>query len=107
MRSSWTGMGSARSTCPGPSLRFGGMSRWSSCPNLPVSTSVRPSGQAAAASPGCVLHTVHVDESHVESDLKATLVTEEQIQHRLRELAAEIERDYQGRDLLLVGVLKG
>lgn len=45
--------------------------------------------------------------SHVESDLKATLVTEEQIQSRLRELAAMIRADYEGRDLLLVGVLKG
>jgi hypoxanthine phosphoribosyltransferase len=50
---------------------------------------------------------VQVDVSHVENDLKATLVTEEQIQERLRELAAEIEADYEGRDLLLVGVLKG
>ena len=48
-----------------------------------------------------------MDVSHVESDLKATLVTEEQIQQRLRELAAEIDADYEGRDLLLVGVLKG
>jgi len=48
-----------------------------------------------------------VDVSHVESDLAATLVTEEQIQERLRELAARIDADYQGLDLLLVGVLKG
>ena len=48
-----------------------------------------------------------MDAGHVEADLLTTLVTEEQIQQRLRELAADIERDYQGRDLLLVGVLKG
>ena len=48
-----------------------------------------------------------MDVSHVESDLKATLVTEEQIQLRLRELAARIDADYAGLDLLLVGVLKG
>ena len=35
------------------------------------------------------------------------LVTEEQIQARLGELAAEIQADYEGRDVLLVGVLKG
>jgi hypoxanthine phosphoribosyltransferase len=35
------------------------------------------------------------------------LLTEEQIQHRLGELAREIEADYDGKDLLLVGVLKG
>ena len=35
------------------------------------------------------------------------LVTEEQIRARLIELADQIDRDYAGRDLLLVGVLKG
>jgi hypoxanthine phosphoribosyltransferase len=34
-------------------------------------------------------------------------VTEEQIQARLRELAGQIDVDYAGLDLLLVGVLKG
>src|SRR4051794_23478467 len=63
--------------------------------------------RAPAARAGLVLHTVHVDVSHVEDDLKATLVTEDEIQRRLRELAARIEADYEGRDLLLVGVLKG
>ncbi len=40
-------------------------------------------------------------------DLEKVLVTEEQIKARLRELAAEIDADYAGKDLLLVGVLKG
>jgi len=35
------------------------------------------------------------------------LITEEQIRRRTRELAQEISRDYQGRDLHLVCVLKG
>ena len=48
-----------------------------------------------------------MDVSHVESDLSAVLVTEEAIQQRLRELAAQIDADYRGEDLLLVGVLKG
>jgi hypoxanthine phosphoribosyltransferase len=48
-----------------------------------------------------------VHDSDVQDDLKATLVTEEEIQRRLGELAREIEADYEGRDLLLVGVLKG
>jgi hypoxanthine phosphoribosyltransferase len=34
-------------------------------------------------------------------------VSEAQIQARITELAAQIESDYEGRDLLLVGVLKG
>jgi hypoxanthine phosphoribosyltransferase len=48
-----------------------------------------------------------MDEKDVEGDLVNTLFTEEQIQGRLRELAAEIEKDYEGQDLLLVGVLRG
>ena len=36
-----------------------------------------------------------------------TLLTEEQIQTRIRELAQAITEDYRDRDLLLVGVLKG
>ena len=35
------------------------------------------------------------------------LVTEQQLQTRIRELGAEIARDYADRDVLLVGVLKG
>ena len=48
-----------------------------------------------------------MDESHVEGDLVETLFTEEQIHTRLGELAAEIEKDYEGTDILLVGVLRG
>ncbi len=48
-----------------------------------------------------------MDVKHVEQDLATTLLDEEQIQRRLTDLAAEIERDYEGKDLLLVGVLKG
>lgn len=36
-----------------------------------------------------------------------TLYSEEQIQARIRELGAQITRDYAGRDLVLVSVLKG
>jgi hypoxanthine phosphoribosyltransferase len=35
------------------------------------------------------------------------LVQQDDLAHRVRELAAEISRDYEGRDLLLIGVLKG
>ena len=47
--------------------------------------------------------------THVEGDLELdqTLFTEEQIVTRLKEMAADIERDYEGKDILLVGVLKG
>ena len=48
-----------------------------------------------------------MDESHIEGDLVDVLFTEQQIQDRLGELAAAIEKDYEGKDILLVGVLKG
>jgi hypoxanthine phosphoribosyltransferase len=48
-----------------------------------------------------------MDTAHVEKDLVQVLFTEQDIQDRLGELAAAVERDYQGKDLLLVGVLKG
>jgi len=48
-----------------------------------------------------------MDAKHVEDDLVNVLYTEEQIQNRLAELAAEIEVDYEGKEILLVGVLKG
>jgi hypoxanthine phosphoribosyltransferase len=35
------------------------------------------------------------------------LVQADELQHRVREIAAEVSRDYAGKDLLLVGVLKG
>jgi hypoxanthine phosphoribosyltransferase len=48
-----------------------------------------------------------MDASHVEKDLVDILYTEEQIQGRLAELAAAIERDFEGEEILIVGVLKG
>ena len=48
-----------------------------------------------------------MDAKHIEGDLVNVLYTEEQIQDRLGELAAAIEKDYEGQDILLVGVLKG
>ena len=40
-------------------------------------------------------------------DLLSVLVDEDQISARLGELAREIDRDYAGREILLVGVLRG
>jgi hypoxanthine phosphoribosyltransferase len=48
-----------------------------------------------------------MDESHVEGDLVKVLYTEAEIQKRLAELAVAIEKDYEGKDVLLVGVLRG
>jgi hypoxanthine phosphoribosyltransferase len=43
----------------------------------------------------------------IEADLTEVLVTEAEIHAKLAELARRIEADYEGRDLLVVGVLKG
>jgi hypoxanthine phosphoribosyltransferase len=48
-----------------------------------------------------------VEADDVGADLAKVLLSEADIQQRLTEIAAEIERDYEDRDLLLVGVLKG
>ena len=39
--------------------------------------------------------------------IKEVLLTEEEITTRVKELGEEISKDYQGQDLLLVGILKG
>ena len=42
-----------------------------------------------------------------EEGVGRTLIEEDALQARIRELGVEISRDYAGKDLLLVGVLKG
>lgn len=48
-----------------------------------------------------------MDLASVQNDIERIVVSEEQLQSRLKEIAAQIERDYAGQDLLLIGVLKG
>ena len=48
-----------------------------------------------------------VDESHIPEDLTKVLFTEEQIRARLGDIARQIEHDYAGKELLLVGILRG
>ena len=48
-----------------------------------------------------------MDLSAVGSDVERVIATEEQLHNRINELAAQIDSDYEGKDLLLVGVLKG
>ena len=43
----------------------------------------------------------------IADQLTSVLVTEEQIHAKLRDLAAQVDADYAGKDLILVGVLKG
>ena len=45
--------------------------------------------------------------SELERDVSEILIDEEALQRRIGELGEEISADYAGRDLLLIGVLKG
>ncbi|MEO5653899.1 MAG: hypoxanthine phosphoribosyltransferase [Marmoricola sp.] len=48
-----------------------------------------------------------MDSADVEGDLVNILFTEAEIRARLGEMARQIEADYEGQDLLIVGVLRG
>ncbi|RHA43591.1 hypoxanthine phosphoribosyltransferase [Cellulomonas rhizosphaerae] len=48
-----------------------------------------------------------MDPADMGDDLEKVLLSEEQLHTRLDEIAAQIDADYAGKDLLLVGVLKG
>ncbi|HET6167824.1 MAG TPA: phosphoribosyltransferase family protein, partial [Marmoricola sp.] len=48
-----------------------------------------------------------MDASDIESDLVNILFTEAQIQEKLAELGKQIEADYAGKDILIVGILRG
>jgi hypoxanthine phosphoribosyltransferase len=45
--------------------------------------------------------------TQTEPEIGEILVQADQLKHRIRELGEQISRDYEGKDLLLVGVLKG
>jgi len=42
-----------------------------------------------------------------EPDIEQILLTEDQIQQKVADLGAQVTKDYESRDLLIVGVLKG
>ncbi|MGB7981442.1 MAG: hypoxanthine phosphoribosyltransferase [Candidatus Nanopelagicales bacterium] len=48
-----------------------------------------------------------MDAQQLGTDIEKVLIDEETLLGRLAELAAEVDRDYAERDVLLVGVLKG
>jgi hypoxanthine phosphoribosyltransferase len=48
-----------------------------------------------------------MESDDVRDDLTKVLITEAEIHARIAEMCREIERDYEGRDLLLIGVLRG
>ncbi len=61
--------------------------------DLPATSANAPSPTSASGVPG--------------GEIGEVLVSEQELQQRVRELGAAISRDYAGRGLLLVGVLKG
>ena len=48
-----------------------------------------------------------VEEQSMENDILRVLITEEQIRRRVQELGVELTKDYEGKDPVIVGVLKG
>jgi hypoxanthine phosphoribosyltransferase len=48
-----------------------------------------------------------VSQTELERGVGEILIEEDRLQERIRELGREVSSDYQGRELLLVGVLKG
>ena len=48
-----------------------------------------------------------MDLASAGSDIERVIVTEEEIHNRLAELALQVENDYEGREVLLIGILKG
>ncbi len=48
-----------------------------------------------------------MEDTEIGGDLARVLFSREQIDERMQALAADIDRDYEGKDLLLVGVLNG
>jgi hypoxanthine phosphoribosyltransferase len=47
------------------------------------------------------------DNTALSNDLAQILIPEEKIKERVKELGAQISKDYQGKELVLVGILKG
>jgi hypoxanthine phosphoribosyltransferase len=66
-------------------------------------------GRVALSKPSDAV-IVPVVEPHAaayERDIERVLITQSEIQGKLRELGDQITEDYEGRDPLLIGVLKG
>jgi tRNA(Ile)-lysidine synthase len=111
-RPSWP----AARTVPSPPGTSSGSTRWSPAGGGSAGWTCRAAcgpgagtarcGSAAPNQPSSRAGNL-LDATDMGPDLKQVLITAEQLQARIGELAAQIDADYAGRDLLLVGVLKG
>lgn len=43
----------------------------------------------------------------MKNDIEQVLISKEEIQEKLKEMGTQISKDYEGKDFLLIGVLKG
>ena len=95
---------SSTSTCSPstPSSPTGTVRAGSTCP-----ATCAPYVGRASSSSSAPLSVLRMDAAQMENDLVNILFTEAQIQARLQEMADEIAGDYEGKDLLLVGILRG
>jgi hypoxanthine phosphoribosyltransferase len=59
------------------------------------------------SSPASVLPTLGGHVTAFDKDLEDILITEDEIQGKVAQIGDQITKDFAGRDLLLVGVLKG
>ena len=48
-----------------------------------------------------------MDLAAVGNDVERVIASEEDLKNKIAEVAAKVDKDYAGKDLLLVGVLKG
>ena len=48
-----------------------------------------------------------VDPMELMNDIAQVLITEQQIKRRVRQLGKQISKDYEGKELVLIGILKG
>src|SRR5258708_7628304 len=86
--------------CPAASAASAGMASCSSVLAVGGTTPLQPPVRQATG-------RARVDATDMGADLEDVLITPERLQHRVGELAAQIDADYADRELLLVGVLKG
>src|SRR4051794_24069012 len=66
-----------------------------------------PLGATAMTAPLLPMAATAEQPDDLHPDIEGVLVSHEQIASKIRELAARIDSDYAGREVMLVGVLKG
>src|SRR3990170_1529749 len=64
-------------------------------------------GTSSQSQPALALHTLGTQVDDYEEGIDRILISEEEIQEAIARLGKEITADYKGRDLLVIGVLKG